>query len=385
MTVQIKKTKNTNESKGRFEEIGTLGLDAFAGIINEAYLKELRWPGVWPVYKRLHRADPEVSIARFLFGSMASQVKFKPRLPDNPSEDDRRFQQFLFEVLDELAPGIEQFRDKLVTHVPFMGFGWWEIVPGIRLEGWRTPNDEEGWQSRHKDGLVGVRRLAWRDYSSLYRWEIDEATGKLQGFVQLDTPNRQVTIPMDRSIHITFGDSDNPEGLGMLEPLYRLERYKFGLEVVQGIGFEHAAGYLSVTAERNLGDKDLEIVKQMARAILTAQEGNYAAWPLGARGEIIDVDFSAGPSILEAIRYYGLLKLQLFNLQWVAMATTANTGAYSALETASLMSTVSFNAVMSGFTRQFSRQLTGFLLRANPGRWPGLTAPPEITASPVKR
>jgi hypothetical protein len=87
-----------------------------------------------------------------------------------------------------------------------------------------------------------------------------------------------------------------------------MERIKYGLEVVQGIGFEHAAGYLNVTAEKTLTDSDKANIKAAARAIMTAQEGNYAAWPQGITGELTDVNFQAAAALLEAIRYYGLLK-----------------------------------------------------------------------------
>ncbi len=67
-------------------------------------------------------------------------------------------------------------------------------------------------------------------------------------------------------------------------------------------------------------EEDKSIVKAAASAIMTAQEGNYALWPKGIIGEIKDVPFGAAASILEAIRYYGLLKHgdNLNMREWIA-------------------------------------------------------------------
>ena len=193
-----------------------------------------------------------------------------------------------------------------------MGFGWWEAVPGLRSSTWRGG---DGWVSEYDDGLVGFRRLAWRDHSSFESWKIDDDTGKLSGFVQHDPPNERVTIPLDQSVHIKFGDLDNPEGLSPLEAVWRLERIKYGLEVVQGIGYEHSAGHVKFTAMEELDATAKATIRQAARAILTAQEGNYITELDGKfTADIMDVPFQAAPAILEAIRYYVLLKLQVYNM-----------------------------------------------------------------------
>lgn len=380
-----KVVKRESNPAGAFTEIGTPGRAVFAGVINEAYLAELRWPHVWPLYKRILRADPEVAVARYLFETLARQVEFEPQLPENPSDDDKRALEFVVQALDDIDGGMTRFIQKAATHVPLLGWGWWEAIPGRRDTNWRPPDAEDPWRSRYSDGLVGIRRLAWRDPSSFMRWDIDDYTGRLRGMVQMDIPNPLVTIPLNRSVHLTFGDPDNPEGLPVLESMYRLERYKFGLEVVQGIGYEHTAGYLSVPFEKQPSTEDQKRVKAAARAILTAQEGNYAAWPPGVKGEFIDVDFTAGRSLLDVIRYYSMLKLQLVFMQWVAMSTTSSVGSYSAVQDSTKMFIVTFNAMMAGFADQFDQQVGRRLFQYNPGAFPGMTARPRIAASRVSK
>ena len=199
-------------SKG-FQEIGTSGLSAFANTIHEAYLTELYWPQCSVLYDRLWRSDPEVVVARTVFDAMSRDqtVAFKlhPSV-DNPTPDDEAAMEFGNEVLADMEGGISKWYNKAMSTVPFYGWGWWEAVPGIRKENWKPPRQgkyPDPWKSDYDDGRIGYRRLAFRRYGSFYGWEIDDATGRMWGLEQHDIPNKVVTIPLNVSLHVTFGDS----------------------------------------------------------------------------------------------------------------------------------------------------------------------------------
>jgi hypothetical protein len=186
--------------------------------------------------------------------------------------------------------------------------------------------------------------------------------------------------------HVKFGDLDNPEGLSPLEAVWRLERIKFGLEVVQGIGYEHSAGHVKFTAMEELDATAKATIRSAARAILTAQEGNYITELDGKfTADIMDVPFQAAPAILEAIRYYGLLKLQVYNMQWIAIASTAGGGAYSAMQDSSTMMLSTWNAMMSGFAEQIGEQLWQQAARYNPALFAGTSARQRLTATPIEK
>jgi hypothetical protein len=369
-------------TKITFYEQGTSGLQNYSGFIAEAYNTELRWPSVQPLYSRLRRSDPEVAVVRNIFTSLARSVSFRWELPDDPSDGDKQAQEFAETVFDDLAGGPGDFLETLVSQVPFFGWGWWEVLPGVRDPDWRAPKGDD-WQSHYSDRRVGIRRLAWRDTSSFQRWELDEPTGRLAGMWQQDYPNSPVLLPLDKSLHIKFGDAHNPEGLSPLEAVWRLERIKYGLEVIQGIGFEHAAGYLDVTTDSTLTDEDKTNIKAAARAIMSAQEGNYAAWPKGVTGELKDVPFAAAPSLLEAIRYFGILKLTVFNMQWVALAATTGAGSYAAMDDSSSMFVMTYNAMLEGFARQMDNQIGRRLFEWN--RFPGMTRRPRLKLDPINK
>lgn len=365
-----------------YKELGTSGLQQYSGFIEAAYSTELRWPTVQPLYSRIRRSDPEISVVRNIYTSLARGVSFEWELKqENPTVGDREALEFAQQVFEDLDGGPGAFLETIVSHVPFMGWGWWEVVPGLRDPNWTPPGGDD-WRSDYDDKRIGIRRFAWRDSSSLYKWDFSD-TGKLLAMEQQDWPNPPVTLPRDRSLHLTFGDNDNPEGLSPLEAVWRLERIKYGLETIQGIGFEHSAGHLSVTAENGLTPSDMPMVKAAARAIMSAQEGNYAAWPKGVTGEIIDVPFTAAPAILEAIRYYGILKLMVYNMQWVALSSVSGSGSFAAMDDSSSMFMTTYNAMLSGFASQIDAQIGRRLFDWN--RFPGMTKRPRLSISQIEK
>lgn len=383
----IRATTNGRQP-GIFEEVGTTGIETYAGYIQRAYHAQVRWPTCEPLYSRIWRSDPETVIVRQLFSALAGKLRLHWELPpdvEEPSEIDQRALDFAESVLADIDGGVGQWIESAITRVPFFGFGIWERVAGLRRPNWQAPDKLDTWRSSYDDGLVGVRRLAWRDYSAFERWEMDDASGRALGMWQLDIPNPGVLLPMDRLLHVTYGDHDNPEGLATLEAMWRLERVLYNMEIVQGIGFEHTAGHLSVTVEE--GDYDEAQVKRAARAILTAQEGNYAAWPKGTKGEIIDSTFSAAQSLEEAIQNRRILKLALFGMQFVAISTMSGAGSYAALDDSSSLAMLIFNSIAEGIVRQADDQLGRWLFAqpTNAAAFAGMTARPMLKVEGISK
>ena len=375
------------ERVGAREELGTSGLEMWAGFIQQAYEAELRWPSVYRIYNRIRRSDPEIGgIVRPAFAMLSRGVSLDWETPDAPSDDDKRAQAYARSLLEDMEGGADQLIETIASYVPFMGWGWWEVVEGVRDPAWRPPGDDE-WRSEYADGLPGIRRLAWRDHSSFERWDADERSGRVRGMVQHDYPNPPVLLPKARSLHLTFGDPVNPEGLSPLEAVWRLERIKYGLEAIQGIGFQHAAGHAKFQTTAALTAEDKVFIAEAARAILTPQQGNYLRLPGHVTAEIIDTPFAAAPALLEAIRYYGLLKLQVFIMQWASVATTAGTGALAAHADSSEMAIMYFNSMWEGFAHQIDDQL-GKRIFNHPlvrARFPGMTRRPRCVAVPVEK
>lgn len=386
------RTNGTDRRPGTYEEVGTPGIETYSGFVFKAYNSELYWPQVEPVYTRIHRSDPEVTIVRQLFSAWAGRLDVGVELPERignrelgpPTDADNRAVDYLYEVLEDLEGGIGAWLTDCVTRVPFYGWGWWEAVPGLRRENW-TPPGRDPWRSQFNDNLLGLRGLRFRDYSSFDSWDIDERTGRVHGLYQYDAPNDRVLIPSERSIHIRYGDRTNPEGLATLEAMWRLERLLYGYEVVQGIGYEHTAGHLSVTVEE--GEFDKAEVNRAARALLSAQQGNYAAWPKGTKGEIIDTPFAAAAALEVTKQNIRILKLALLGMQFVAISTMSGSGSYAALDDSSEMAVLIFNGIAEDAVRQLDSQLTRRLLShpANAQAFAGRTRLPRLTVNTLSK
>lgn len=370
----------------RFVEAGKTGIKEWSGFITAAYNAQLQWPTVQPLYSRLRRSMPEIVMIRQAFTSWARNVKPIVELPDEPSDDDKAYQDFLESDFENMEGGFAQFVDTLVNQVPFMGWGWWEAVPSIRDPKWKPPGDDN-WRSEADDGLIGLRRLAWRDSSTFYGWDMPEPSKRLKGMIQQVVPSPPVTLPLDQSLHMTFGDPVNPEGLTPLESVWRLERMKYGYEVVMGIGSEHAAGHLSVekTTEGTLSDDDETMIAETAKNLLSAQEGNYAYWPYGLKGSVLDVPFSAAGNILEIVKHYSILVLSVYTMQWIALNTMTSTGAQASQVDSTDSGVFNFNAMMDGFASQYDQQIGKRLFKWNKAEFPGITKRPKIKFSHIDK
>jgi hypothetical protein len=370
----------------RFIEAGSEGIKGYSGFITEAYNAQLYWPAVQPTYSRLRRSMPEIVMIRNAFTSWARNVKPVVELPDKATDDDKKYQDFIQSDFDNMEGGFAQFVDTLVNQVPFMGWGWWEAVPGIRDPKWKPPGDDD-WKSEADDGLIGIRRLGWRDSSTFYGWDMTEPKKKLQGMKQMDWPNPPVTLPLNKSLHLTFGDPNNPEGLTPMEAVWRLERMKYGYEVVMGIGSEHAAGHLSInkTTEGDLSATDEQMIARTAKNLLSAQEGNYAYWPFGLDGKVIDVPFQSAGSILEIVKHYSILVLSVYTMQWIALNTMTSTGAQASQVDSTDTGVFTYNAMMDGFASQYDAQIGRRLFEWNKAEFPNITKRPKIKFSHIDK
>ena len=367
------------------EEIGTIGLKAYGGFVNEAYNSSLFWPMVAPLYSRIRTSMPEIVMVTRAFTAWGRNISPIVDLPEDPSDDDKRYKDFILSDFDNMEGGFGELIETMVSRVPFDGWFWWDAVPALRDVNWKPPDPEDEWRSEQDDGLFGMRRLSPRDPNSFQRWEFNSKK-RMTGMWQQDFPHPAVFLPRSHALHMTFGDPHNPEGNSPLQAVWRLERIKYGLELIQGIGFEHAAGHLSVsrTEQGTISDTDRTNIKQAARAILTAQEGNYAVWPFGYDGKVMDIPFQAAPSILEAIKHYSILALSVYMMQTIALNTLTNTGALASQVDTTQLAVFTFNSMMDGFAQQYDTHIGRRLYDWNKLQFPGLTKRPKIKFSHVE-
>jgi hypothetical protein len=387
--IKLPSKQSDTEVRIVINEAGSSGLKTFQGFVSEAYHTQLYWPGVQPLYSKLRTSMPELVMIRRAFSSWAHAITPMVDMPKDPSDGDKKYRDFLLSEFDNMEGGFGSFVDTLVNHVPFFGWGWWEVVPGLRNQDWKPPDADDNWRSEEDDDLIGIRRLAWRDTSTFDGW-IFNSKKRMKGMYQRDWPNNRIQLDLDKSLHITFGDSVNPEGSSPLEAVWRLERIRYGYEVIMGIGFEHAAGYLNVTKTEggDLTAEDITNIGKAAQHVMSAQEGNYAAWPPGIDGQVKDIPFAASGSLLNAIKHYNLLALAVFMMQFIGLNTFTDKGALASAKDSSQVAVFTFNSMMDGFATQYDRQIGRRLWDWNVrtmNAFPGATKRPIIRFSHVEK
>ncbi len=387
-----------------FTEAGTSGLKTAAGFIYEAYNAQLFWPNVQPLYSKLRRSMPEMVMIRQAFTSWARSIRPQVELPEKPTDDDKRYQEFVLSDFDNMDGGFARLIDTIVNQVPFFGWGWWDVQRSVRDPNWipyRKPvvmderdqryegqllRNEDEWRSEADDGLFGIRRIDWRDTSTFNGWIFDESK-RMIGMRQQDFPSQPVNLFKNKSLHLTFGDPNNPEGASPLEAVWRLERMRFGYETIMGIGSEHAAGHLSVkkTEQGELSSGDQAAIARAAMDLLSAQQGNYAYWPHGIEGEILDIPFQAGEFLLHVIQHYSISVLSIYTMQWIALNTMTQTGAQASQVDATDTAIFNYNSMIDGFAAQYDAQIGKRLYEWNKDSFPNITKRPRITFSHIDR
>lgn len=377
-----------------FYEHGTSGLKQYGGFVTQAYNTALYWPQVGMLYHRLLTSDPPVVMTARAFTSWSRQISPKVDLPEKPSDDDKRYQEYMYSVMADMEGGFGRYAESNFSTTPFYGFNIWNAPLGRRDPNWTPPAfvDQNGkawpddWRSEYNDGLIGIRRLAPRSPLTFDHWEFD---GRKQaiGMWQRDYPMPLTMIKLAECLHHTFGDPSNPEGNTPLQAAWRLERLRYGYEVVMGIGSEHAAGHFKVTKteQGDISDGDEARIQAAAKAVMTAQEGNYVALPYGWTGELMDVPFAAGALILDIVKYYTLVELAVYTMGWMGMNLFTSTGALASQSDMTNAATFTFNSMVDGFAAQFDAQIGKRLWNLNKQEFPGITKRPIITFSHITR
>lgn len=224
------------------KELGSIGLERYAGHVYEEFLTELRGARGRKVIRQM--ADNDATIGSLLFAveMLARQVTWNIA-PANDSPEAEAAAQFVRECLFEDMNAT--WPDTLSEILSFLPFGWsyFEIVYKVR--GGQTAQAERA--SKFTDGRIGWRKWAIRSQESLDRWEFDDA-GDVTGMTQRPAPTfLPVTVPIEKALLFrTTSRKGNPEGFSILRRAYVSWYYKTNVQRIEGIGIERDLAGLPV-------------------------------------------------------------------------------------------------------------------------------------------
>lgn len=311
------------------DELGTTGLLQWNGLVEEAYLAELRYPAAYTKFNEMRRRAPTIA-------SLLNAVKLLARTtrvtvePGGTSEADKRAAEFVEQNIDDMSITLPDVVEDLLSAVPF-GWAWSEIVYK------RRAGPAAAVASKYDDGAIGWRKFAPRRQSSFEKWRFDESGG-VQGLYQSarnDLKLSQRYIPINKSIHFTADrDMGNPEGMSVLEAAYEPWHFVKNLQIINGIGFERAFVGLPVftygTPENSYkpSDDDKALVARIGKQ-LRVDEKAYITLPGEIGFRLETVSNTNATSLLDTVKYYSIQMLMIVLADFIALGTVASGGSYA--------------------------------------------------------
>lgn len=234
-----------SEKKGlRYDPtaIGTSGLRAFGGYVQEEFLRELRGTNGARVYREMSDNDPVVGAVLFAVQMLIRQVEWTVQASDDsPEGEDGKL--FVEQVMDDMASSWSAVISEICSMFTY-GFAPLEIVWKKRV----GPEASDGsTRSKYDDGRIGIRSLSLRAQPTITRWKLDPEDGSIDGMFQQPYDRAEVCIPIEKLLLFrTTEERQNPEGRSLLRNAYRPWYLKKRIEEIEGVGIERDLAGLPV-------------------------------------------------------------------------------------------------------------------------------------------
>ena len=220
-------------------EIGSTGLRAYGGFVDEEFLKELSGQRANRVYREMSDNDAVCGAILFVITMMIRQVEWQvvPATEDQAGEDAAAMVEGA--LFDDMDTSWDALMSEICTMFAF-GHAVMEVVWKIRS----GDSEDPSLRSAFADRALAPARIGMRGQETLYRWNIDDA-GRILGVWQTPWTSPEVYIPADRFLLFrTAAVKNNPLGKSILRTAYRSWFFKKRIEEIEGIGVERdLAGY----------------------------------------------------------------------------------------------------------------------------------------------
>src|SRR3990172_8932511 len=198
-------------------EIGSSGLLAWSGIIQEDFLTELKGGKEYKKCREMALNEPVIGALLLAIEHAIRGVTWT--FASDEGEEDPRLE-LLKEAKANLSHSWNDHIVEALTMLPF-GYSFFEIV------------------YERMDSKMLWRKFAVRGQDTLYKWEIDD-TGGLAAFVPQAPPKYlTVAIPIEKGLlYRTRLERGNPEGRSILRTAYKAYYYLKNIQAIEAIGIE---------------------------------------------------------------------------------------------------------------------------------------------------
>jgi hypothetical protein len=218
-----------------FSEVGTSGLNRYAGYVTEEeFIPQLAGKEAIRTFKQMRDNDPIIGAWLFVMDNLMRQVDWRVD-PAGDSSEQIEDAEFVDSCREDMSG---TWADVISEIISMFEYGWsfLETVYKRRL----GPDEEDPTKnSRFNDSKIGWRKMSLRAQETLDRWKFDD-DGGIQALIQRPPPDykdREILIKRGLLFRTTTR-KNNPEGRSLLRNAYRPWYYKQRIEEVEGVGIE---------------------------------------------------------------------------------------------------------------------------------------------------
>lgn len=200
--------------------IGSTGLRQWGGFIDEEFLTDLKGTKAARVYREMSDNDGVVGAILYAVSMLMRETPWTVTAVDEtPAAADAKA--FVEECFDKMKTPLQDVIDEVCSMFTY-GYAPMEIT----------------WRERD-DGNIGIDSIQLRAQPTIYRWQIDDADGSIDGLWQQPWSGPQVFIPIEKLLLFrTTVTRNNPEGRSLLRTAYRAWRNKKIIEEIEAVGLE---------------------------------------------------------------------------------------------------------------------------------------------------
>lgn len=222
----------------RLGEIGFNGLRMFNGVSTEEVRKELNHPNAIKTYRSMQE-HPSVSAPLSLYNSMIAKARFRVKPPKDATEEEKRKTLLVEQMLHDMDRPL----DEVVIDIMTMATHGFSVLEKVYRRRFKSNG------SQYDDGVIGIRKLAWRSQDSIEKFIFDDSGNEVLGVKQnisgLGDPygrfsNRkdlEIVLPRNKFMLFTIGRNRvSPYGTSPLRDVYLPWRYLTAIEELEAQG-----------------------------------------------------------------------------------------------------------------------------------------------------
>jgi hypothetical protein len=219
-------------------EVGYSGLRMFDGVTAEETMRELNFPRSNKVFKEMSY-HPAINTALSLYNSMIGKATFRFIPPKDATAREIKQVEMVESMFIDMDRPIEEVMIDIMTMATY-GFCVLEKVYKIRKK-------SKG--SLYDDGIVGIKKLAYRSQESIDKFEFDDDGNNIVAVKQnlsliadpylrySRRPHMEIILPREKFLLFNMGrNTSNPYGQSPLRDVYVPWKYLTSIEELEAMG-----------------------------------------------------------------------------------------------------------------------------------------------------